>query len=64
MCVGPLQKVHIWLMGMEMIIKISIIKIILCGSCSLQRFIVEDWSLLLILKIAFFKDFAKSLINL
>jgi hypothetical protein len=51
-------------MGMEVIIKISITEIILCGSCSLQRFIVEDWSLLLISEIAFFRDFAKSSINL
>jgi hypothetical protein len=63
MCVGPLQKMQIWLVGVELIIKVSITKIILHGSCSLQRFIVEEWSLLLILEATFFEDFAKSSID-
>jgi hypothetical protein len=61
---GTLQKMQIWLVGMELIIKMSITKIILRGSCSLQIFIVEEWSLPSILEATFFGNFTESLIDL
>jgi hypothetical protein len=49
-------KKQIWLIGVELIIKVDIIKIVWCESCSMQRFMVEEWSLLLVSKVAFSRN--------
>jgi hypothetical protein len=62
MCVGPLQKVQIWLVGVESTIKIGIIEIIWHELCSLQRFIVNDRTLLLVSEVVFLEDSTKYLV--
>jgi hypothetical protein len=47
-------------MGVELIVKVSIIKIIWRESCSLQKFIIEKWSLSLVLEVAFSGNSTKS----
>jgi hypothetical protein len=45
--------------GVESIIKVGITEIVQCESCSSQKFIVEEWSQLLVSKTTFSGDFAK-----
>jgi hypothetical protein len=64
MCARPLQKVQIWLVGVESTVKAGISKIVLCKSCSSQRFIIDEWSLPLVSGATFSKDSTKSLVVL
>jgi hypothetical protein len=51
-------------MDVESIILISITKIIQCELCSPQEFITNEWSLPLILEVAFHRDSTRSLVVL